>query len=180
MHVRKAMFLTAPELEFAEPFARFVDDYLHVGDTERVSKYLDGKTVFPDYVASLRDAVRGVGIPDGRVPYATYWLIDNEQLIGVVRIRPQLTPSAERDGGHIGYDIAPAHRRKGYGAALLGLALIEARRLGLERVIVTCLASNIPSRRVIEKCGGRFIEVVDDDETGQPLNRYTLETSVAI
>jgi len=173
------MFLTVPKLEFAESFAHFVDDFVAAGDTEHSAKYVIAKASFPEYVTSLLEAFRGVGLLEGQVPYATYWLIDGGQMIGVVRIRPHPTPEVERHAGHIGYDIAPAHRRKGYGAALLNMSLVEARRLGVERVVITCLAGNIPSQRTIEKCGGRFIEVIDDDETGQPLNRYVLETHVA-
>jgi predicted acetyltransferase len=170
------MFLTEPDLRYAGPFKRLVEDYRRAGDAERVAKYVAGESDFAAYVRSLQLAARGVALPKGQVSYHTYWLVDDEDIIGVVRVRPQLTPEAERNDGHIGYDVAPSQRGKGYGAALLRLALVEARGLGLGRIVVTSLTANIPSRRIIERCGGRLIDVVTDDETGQPLSRYELET----
>lgn len=168
--------LVEPDPSQADAFRNFVDDFLRRGepDATRASKYLAGKTDFDAYVQSLRDAAHGIGLPEGQAPYRTFWLIADETLIGIVRIRPVLTPDALRTDGHIGFDIAPAERRKGYGTAMLRMALGEARRLGLDSVIVTCLATNVPSKRTIEKAGGRFIEVVTDEETGQSLLRYEL------
>lgn len=41
-------------------------------------------------------------------------------------------------GGHIGYAIRPSERRKGYAGRMLALGLQEARKLALDRVLVTC------------------------------------------
>lgn len=173
------MFLTTPDLAYAEAFARFVDDYLEAGDTTRIPKYLHGKEAFAEYVALLHDAALGQGLPEGQVTYMTYWLIDDGQMVGAIRLRPQTTPEKLHKDGHIGYDIAPSQRRKGYGAAMLAMVLGEARKQGLERVVVTCLTENIGSSRTIEKCGGRLVEVVQDEARQKPINRYELDTAPA-
>jgi predicted acetyltransferase len=170
------MFLTPPELRYAESFRRYVDDYRRSGETSRVSKYAAGERDFSAYVESLHLAARGINLPEDKVPYHTFWLIDAGEIVGIIRVRPRLTPKAEKNDGHIGYDVAPSHRRKGYGTALLRLVLIEARRLGLDRVIVTCATSNVPSRRVIEKSDGRLLGETIDDDDGQVLYRYELLT----
>lgn len=174
------MFLTRPDLSYAEAFARFVDDYLDAGDSTRIAKYLHGKEAFAEYVATLNDAARGVGLPEDQAVTMTYWLIDGGQMIGAIRLRPQLTPDKLRRDGHIGYDIAPAQRRKGYGAAMLAMVLGEAHKLGLQHVVITCLSENMGSSRTIEKCGGRLIEIVQDEVRQKLINRYELDTAAAV
>lgn len=56
--------------------------------------------------------------------------------------------------GHIGYDVAPSFRRRGYGVAALRAGLDCAAELGLEQVLLYA-GSDIPaSWRTIERCGG--------------------------
>jgi predicted acetyltransferase len=170
------MHLTPPDLSYAEPFRRYVEDCRRAGDTRRVSKYAAGTEDFPAYVESLRLAARGIDLPEDKVPYHTFWLIEAGEIAGIVRVRPQLTPKAERNDGHIGYDVAPSRRGKGYGTELLRLSLVEARKLGLSRVLITCATSNTGSRRVIEKCGGRLLGEVMDEDDDQPIYRFELLT----
>ena len=85
------------------------------------------------------------------------WLIDGDDYIGQVSIRPELgTPYLITYGGHIGYSIRPSRRRRRYGTKILELALEECPSIGLEQVLVTCDSDNIASRRIIEHNGGRF------------------------
>jgi predicted acetyltransferase len=168
------MFLTPPDAKYAESFRRYVADYRREGDAGYVAKYAAGESDFPAYVEFLRLASRGIDLPEDCVPYQTYWLIDGGEIVGISRLRPQLTPQAEKNDGHIGYDVAPSYRRKGYATALLRMVLLEARRLGLDRVIVTCATSNVPSQGVIEKCGGRLLGETIDDDDGHAIYRYEL------
>ena len=71
------------------------------------------------------------------------------------RLRPRLTPALEIQGGHIGYNVPPSVRRKGYGTQLLRLTLPKARAAGLSRVLLTVDSSNVASIRIIERNGGR-------------------------
>src|SRR5262249_42813370 len=130
----------------------------------------------PAFVETLQLAARGINLPAGRLPFHTYWLIDGGEIVGMSRLRPRLTPQAEKDDGHIGYDVALSHRRKGYATALLRMMLFEARRFGLERVIITCATSNVASQGVIGKCGGRFLGETTDDDDGHAIYRYELVT----
>lgn len=47
---------------------------------------------------------------------------------------------------------------------MLRLALIEAKKLGLEKVLVTCYDDNIASAKVIENNGGVFERFAVRDE----------------
>jgi len=103
-------------------------------------------------------------VPPGRVP-ATFLLAEVDgAIVGRVSIRHELNDYLERFGGHIGYAVRPAHRRRGYGRAILRQSLDVARSVGLSRVLLTCDDTNAASVRIIESCGGLLEDVVAADE----------------
>ncbi len=105
------------------------------------------------------DFTRFVAVRQGirvlwNVPSSVWWYISGDTFVGELVIRHQLTAELERNGGHIGYEIAPAWRRQGHATAMLAEGLVECRRLGLAKVLLTCDVANEPSRRVILANGG--------------------------
>lgn len=66
-------------------------------------------------------------------------------------------------------------RGKGYGKEALRLALVELRKLGEKRALLTVVPDNAPSIRVIEANGGRLENTVSDGETGKQFRRYWIE-----
>lgn len=97
---------------------------------------------------------RGINLPEDRVPQTMYWLYVNEQPVGFVKIRHYLNESLEQRGGHVGYAISPKFQGKGYATKMLELALIEAKKMGIDKILITCDKDNSASRRVVEKNGG--------------------------
>ena len=61
---------------------------------------------------------------------------------------------------------------QGYGKLILALALDECRRIGLARVLLTCLQDNVASARIIEANGGELENVIADPAGRGPLRRY--------
>lgn len=88
------------------------------------------------------------------VPASVFWYVSGEHYLGELVIRHELTPELAVRGGHIGYSIAVGWRRQGHATRMLAAGLAECRRIGLRRVLLTCLADNEPSRRVILANGG--------------------------
>jgi predicted acetyltransferase len=87
----------------------------------------------------------------------TLWWVEDDAYLGRLTIRHHLTPSLHAYGGHIGYAVRPAARRRGHATAMLRAALPYARQtLGIDPVLITCDDTNTGSRRVIEACGGVF------------------------
>jgi predicted acetyltransferase len=80
-----------------------------------------------------------------------------------------------QEGGNIGYGITPSRRRQGYGRLILALALEECRRIRLERVLVTALAANLGSVRIIEANGGRLEDEIDAPSGDGRLRRYWIK-----
>lgn len=110
----------------------------------------------------------------GPLPTSTYELVVNEKVVGTMQLHHQ--PMAEAGipqhmASHITYEVFPEERNKGYAKLMLSLGLEEARRIGLDEVMITVTDDNIPSRHVIEKNGGELVDKVTLSN-GQTLSKY--------
>ncbi|WP_407553181.1 GNAT family N-acetyltransferase [Streptomyces sp. Pv4-95] len=111
---------------------------------------------FAEYVDTVGGTSRDERV-GGTVPMTTLWWVAGDSYLGRLTIRHHLTPSLHAYGGHIGYAVRPAARRRGHATAMLRAALPYARHtLGIDPVLITCDDTNTGSRRVIEACGGVF------------------------
>jgi predicted acetyltransferase len=120
----------------------------------------------------------GRNLPPHLVPATELWLIADGAFVGRVSIRHDLNDYLRSFGGHIGYVIRPTARRRGYGKAILKLAIPEARKLGIERALVTCDKTNLASRKIIEANGGVFESEVDQGPNLPSKMRYWIDTSI--
>ncbi len=129
---------------------------------------------FADYVDALDQRSRGLALP-GRwvhwVPSAFLVAEVNGVLVGRSSIRFELNDFLAHEGGHIGYGVLRAHRRRGYATAILAQSLGIAREHGVERVLVTCDDDNGGSAAVIERAGGVLESTVVGAE-GNLVRRY--------
>lgn len=103
-----------------------------------------------------------------RVPSTYFWITEgdggpDDDVIGFLHLRHVLNDWLLELGGHIGYSVRPAARRRGHASAALQAALEAARGLGIQRVLVTCDHDNDASRRTIEGAGG----VLEDERQGK-------------
>ena len=112
---------------------------------------------------------------DGFVPDTTRFCLDEERniFVGAVNIRHYLNEKLLLSGGHIGDGVRPSERRKGIATAMIGLALEECRKLGIDRVMMACDDDNIGSAKSIENNGGVLENKVDDN--GVLLRRYWID-----
>ena len=97
------------------------------------------------------------------------------RIVGMLDLRHRLNDFLAEYGGHIGYSVRPDERRKGYAARMLALGLGEAKRLGIDRVLVTCDEDNVASRRTILKNGGVFHSNVAAVNGEQTISRYWID-----
>lgn len=81
-------------------------------------------------------------------------LYDNNKPIGEVGIRTMLNDFWKNKGSQIYYKVRKSVRQKGYGNIIFELALIEAKKLGFNKVRINCDDNNIASKKVILKNGG--------------------------
>jgi len=168
--------LVDPTAELAESFLSMLDEYAQLGEDQFGSLAEQCRRDFAASVRKLHDAARGAGLPPGWVPYDTYWLVRaGRTVLGTSRLRHRLSEELLHGGGHIGYDIRPSERRKGYGTRILALTLERTRARGVRRALVTCLADNVASARVIENNGGVLEDEILSESMGGPLKRYWID-----
>lgn len=152
------MELIVPSERVRDSFVRALVDY----HAEGRYRELDPAHVAGHFHAYLATVV-GKANPDaprppGRVPETVLWYVNGADYLGRISIRHRLTLDLRRVGGHVGYDVAPAERRRGHATRMLALALPIAHGLGIDPALITCDARNPASRKVIERNGGVLVE----------------------
>lgn len=129
---------------------------------------------FADYVEALDKKRSGVTLP-GRwehwVPSAFLVADVGGVIVGRASIRFELNEFLAHEGGHIGYCVLPAHRRRGCATEILRQSLVIAGEAGVARALLTCDDDNDGSAAVIERCGGVFESVVVGAD-GNRVRRY--------
>ena len=135
-----------------------------------------GETTVEGYVQQCIDMTDPAKLPTELVPQTTFWVLDADgAAIGMVRLRHYLNDKLLLHGGHIGYYIRREQRGKGYAKEALRLALVELRKLGERRALLTVNPGNAPSIGVIERNGGHLENTVIAPNTGEMYRRYWIE-----
>jgi predicted acetyltransferase len=129
-----------------------------------------------EYLEKVEDTRQGQNLPEEDVP-ATFLIgeVDGD-LVGRISIRHRLNPFLRTVGGHIGYAVRPQFRQRGHAQQMLKHALVEATRLGIDHVLVTCDADNLGSRITIERCGGVLEAPLSADTAETEKLRYWIVT----
>ena len=155
--------LVRPSYDYKDSFIEAVREFEAVG--EKI--YMRGTEPNDDFhklLLKIGERGKGKNLPVDRVSQTELWLVENDEFIGWVKIRHLLNEKLLEDGGHIGYAVRPSKRKKGYGTKILGLALLEAKKLGIKKVLLTCDDNNIGSAKIIEKSGGILENKIQTEE----------------
>jgi len=158
--------------EYREQLTEMMDEW--TAADEKIVPYAIRKNDYHDFEYYLEHLERKKEV-DGKVPNSTFFCLDIDRniFVGAVNIRHYLTEELLVNAGHIGDGIRPSERRKGYATAMIGLALKEAKKLGIDRVLMCCDKENIGSAKSIMNNGGILEnEVVVDGVIEQ---RYWIE-----
>jgi predicted acetyltransferase len=106
----------------------------------------------------------------GKLPTSTYDLVsDAGDVLGFCQLRHRPSCAADLPAGaenSIYYEVAKAYRGRGYGKQLMGLALAEARRIGLETVRISVDDDNPTSRHIVETHGAVWVATVERKDGG--------------
>ena len=119
---------------------------------EKIIPYAIRRADYHDFENYLNSLEVKEGTPD-KVPDSTFFALDEERdiFLGAVNIRHYLNESLLLNGGHIGDGIRPSERRKGYATQMIGLALEECKKLGIDKVLMVCDKENTGSAKSIMK-----------------------------
>ena len=118
----------------------------------------------------------------GRCQGKTFLLIrkSDNKIIGTINLRWNLNEAMLQFGGHIGYGIRPTERRKGYNKINLYLGMIEAKKVGLDKVMLDCDVNNIGSDRTLKALGGTLERTEIDPSDGILTNVYWFDVNETI
>lgn len=171
------------EIRLIEPTEAFADQIWAYRARFLESKEDDGGcgmlldcSTFEEWLDITQAMTDASTCPEGRVPSDCYLAVrtSDQKLVGMIDMRHHIDhPILGTWGGHIGYSVHPDERRKGYATRMLQLDLENARRLGLQRVMVTCDDGNIASEKTILKNGGVYEKDVPVD--GRVVKRFWIE-----
>ena len=91
-----------------------------------------------------------------------FFLMDEDKILGAIQVRHHIDhPNLKDTGWHIGYGIRPSERRKWYATKMLSLWLKEAKKLGIDKVLISCDDDNMASEKVIINNWGVFRKEVE-------------------
>ncbi len=153
--------LSRPSLDlrrsWAEAVAEYGEEFMHgsgLWEFDNLDTTEDGCATVVAHLLAQED--HATELPEKMVHCSYFWITEDGEFVGYLALRHSLTPWLLEEGGHIGFSVRPSRRRQGHARRALALSLIEAKALGLDRVLVTCDDDNEGSRRTIEACGGVF------------------------
>ena len=111
------------------------------------------------------------------VPAKTYFLVreSDNKLVGMINIRLTLNYNLWNYGGHIGYNIRPSERRKGYNKVNLYLGLRELDDYGEKMALLDCDKNNLGSSATMRALGGKMIYEYYDSEKGFTIQKYVID-----
>ncbi|HCO28059.1 MAG TPA: hypothetical protein DIT54_01135 [Lachnospiraceae bacterium] len=73
------------------------------------------------------------------VPCTYYFLWDEEEIVGLFKVRHWLNEALKKGAGHIGYGILKQYRGKGYGTKGLALSIEKLKQtMKKEEVYLSC------------------------------------------
>ncbi|MBQ7639190.1 MAG: GNAT family N-acetyltransferase [Clostridia bacterium] len=171
------MLLLLPSEEYVGEYTAYRREFLDLGDSmdgtgplRRLSDPLDWLRETESY----RDPST---VPEGKVQATQFIFVrrSDRKLVGMIQIRHCFNDYLEKYGGHIGYSVRPSERRKGYAELMLKQSLGFCRKIGIKRVLITCLNHNEASRRTILSCGGVYESTVYEPDEGEYLERYWID-----
>ena len=88
-----------------------------------------------------------------------FYAVSGEDVVGWADAFPARNPRLAHRA-FLGMGIIPEYRGQGLGTRLLDAVLGHARKIGLEKIELTCYAQNAPALALYKKCGFTEIGVI--------------------
>jgi predicted acetyltransferase len=170
--------LVRPAAHYRSSFLAAVREAQELDSGLESTKLLEVAKLEADFEAYVQERLRMAQrehVKLGFVPQSEFWLVDGDEYLGLLKLRHELIESLYVIGGHIGYEIRPSRRGEGHATRMLALGLLEAKRLGFERVLLTCDDDNVASYRVMEANSAKLQDIIEVTGREKPVRRYWIE-----
>lgn len=174
MHLYENLVFRTPDERDLSAIASYRQAFIMANEpfcgSGKLSKFANAK----EWLADNKIMSDPKSLPVGLV-LATQFILKNEsygKILGMLQIRHSLNDFLLNYGGHIGYSVAPSERRKGYAKLMLKEALSYCRTISLDKVLITCSATNEASRKTILACGGQYEDSRLNAKENKLMQRY--------
>ena len=165
--------LIFPTLEYKQQLLDYREQFATEEDGIHGSSGLAFAESIDQWLVKMENSRDIATVPEGWVPAEQYIALgEKDQIVGMLNFRKSLNDYLLQSAGHIGYSVAPSERRKGYATKMLQLALLEAPKFGLSKVLITCTDDNLGSIGVIENNGGVLEDIRIDPHDNELTRRY--------
>ncbi len=157
--------------------------YLEMVEEWNLEKYPDTDVpnrlfVGKDYEAFLSIITEDITANQNGVNSTLWFFMDDEKILWAIQIRHTIDhPRLSLEwgsGGHIGYGLRPSVRGKWLANEMLRLGIIEARKLGIQDILISALEERVASWKTIERLGGVYAKSIDED--GKNLKVYWINS----
>ena len=174
------IYLKFPTMDDKEEWLSYVEETKNDNPEATPGGFKDN-TIYGEWLNKLINEYNNINLEKGRVPSSFYFLMNGNRILGSISVRHNLEDETLRKfGGHIGYNVRPSERRKGYATIMLCLALDKCNELGLEDVMVTCKEDNIGSSKTIENNCGKLKEIIFIPEENCNFKKYWINVKEAL
>ena len=171
------MILVKPDMTMAEEIMDYKREFIEAGSSMDGTGGLRKCETAQEWIDFNQKMENPETVPSHFVPATqyVYLRVSDHRIVGMIQLRHELNEYLKNYGGHIGYSVRPSERRRGYAGSMLAEFLPVCRRMGLGRVLVTCLTGNEASRRTILKNGGVYENTVFEPDLKANLERYWID-----
>lgn len=171
------LILVKPDMTMAEEIMDYKREFIEEGSSMDGTGSLRRCETAQEWIDFNRMMENPETVPAHFVPSSQYVYLrtSDRRIVGMIQLRHELNEYLKNFGGHIGYSVRPSERRRGYAGSMLAEFLPVCRRMGLGRVLVTCLTGNVASRRTILKNGGVYENTAFEPELRANLERYWIK-----
>jgi len=166
--------LARPTLEYKNQAIEYIQEQYEynspINGAGGLDSYLEN---YAEWLQKIEED-RNREINEEKVPTETFFLVreNDNKIIGMINIRLALNEKLRKHFGHIGYSVRPTERRKGYNKINLYLGLLECKKHGLKKVMLTCDKENLGSAKTIQSFDAELEKEYYDDEIYHCIKQY--------
>jgi predicted acetyltransferase len=95
-------------------------------------------------------------------------------VVGRIALRHDLNANLKEFGGHIGYEVRPSCRKKGFAKEMLKQLLQTPKALEIRSLLLTCAPTNLASNKTILANGGILTKTAFVEKWKRETNYYLI------